>query len=205
MRGSSAMPQIGQFPGSSRTICGCIGQTYSVFETGATGATGSSAIPHFGHDPGWSCRISGCIGQVYRGPPAAAGMGALLFAGSSSAPVRQDTVRIVFEFLETAQAAEMVGRALVVERSLLVAGSTCIPHTGSVTLLIMMEGFRFRMRFFHHFFVLFGSHARTRPHRCLFCLTRVPNGEPTKPFPIFLGPRSPKSRHASQRNAVSNH
>jgi hypothetical protein len=25
-RGSSAMPQIGQCPGVSRTICGCIGQ-----------------------------------------------------------------------------------------------------------------------------------------------------------------------------------
>src|SRR5271154_6843201 len=64
-RGSSVMPQIGQLPGSERTICGCIGQTYSVFETGWIGATGSSAMPHFGHDPGWSWRTSGCIGQVY--------------------------------------------------------------------------------------------------------------------------------------------
>ncbi len=82
MRGSSVMPQIGQLPGSERTICGCIGQTYSVFETGEMGATGSSAIPHFGHDPGWSCRISGCIGHVYKGAPAATGTGAPLFAGS---------------------------------------------------------------------------------------------------------------------------
>src|SRR5258708_37240924 len=67
MRGSKVIPQIGQLPGSERTICGCIGQTYSVFETGWIGATGSSVIPHFGHDPGWFCRISGCIGQVYRG------------------------------------------------------------------------------------------------------------------------------------------
>ena len=28
--GSSAMPQIGQSPGASRTICGCIGQVYLV-------------------------------------------------------------------------------------------------------------------------------------------------------------------------------
>src|SRR5713226_10282797 len=65
-RGSNVIPQIGQLPGSERTICGCIGQTYSVFETGGIGETDSSAIPHFGHDPGWCCRISGCIGQVYR-------------------------------------------------------------------------------------------------------------------------------------------
>ena len=26
--GTSAMPQIGQLPGASRTICGCIGQVY---------------------------------------------------------------------------------------------------------------------------------------------------------------------------------
>src|ERR1039457_3016495 len=65
MRGSSVIPQIGQLPGSERTICGCIGQTYSVFEIALIGATDSSAMPHFGHDPGWSCLISGCIGQVY--------------------------------------------------------------------------------------------------------------------------------------------
>ncbi len=81
-RGSSVIPQIGQLPGSERTICGCIGQTYSVFETGWIGATGSSAIPHFGHEPGWSCRTSGCIGQVYRGAPAATCTGASLFVGS---------------------------------------------------------------------------------------------------------------------------
>src|SRR5271154_788351 len=77
-RGSSVMPQIGQLPGSERTICGCIGQTYSVFETGEIGATGSSAMPHFGHDPGWFCRISGCIGQVYEAA-SAAGFGSTRF------------------------------------------------------------------------------------------------------------------------------
>src|SRR5208282_6300982 len=80
-RGSSVIPQIGQLPGAERTICGCIGQTYSVFEAAGIGATGSSAMPHFGHDPGWSCRISGCIGHVYRGLAAAAGKGALPLAG----------------------------------------------------------------------------------------------------------------------------
>ena len=30
VRGSSAIPQIGQFPGASRMICGCIGQVHSV-------------------------------------------------------------------------------------------------------------------------------------------------------------------------------
>src|ERR1019366_10547477 len=81
-RGSNVIPQIGQLPGSERTICGCIGQTYSVFETGWIGATDSSAMPHFGHDPGWVCRISGCIGHVYRGAPAAAGRRALPFAAA---------------------------------------------------------------------------------------------------------------------------
>ena len=50
-RGSRAMPQIGQEPGSSRTISGCIGQVHSV-RVGAIASTGSSAIPHFGQLPG---------------------------------------------------------------------------------------------------------------------------------------------------------
>ncbi len=37
VRGSSAMPQIGQAPGPSRTICGCMGQVYSVRSFGAAG------------------------------------------------------------------------------------------------------------------------------------------------------------------------
>jgi hypothetical protein len=76
-RGSKVTPQIGQLPGSERTICGCIGQTYSVFEKGWVGATGSSAMPHFGHDPGWSCRISGCIGHVYGRVSAGSALGEL--------------------------------------------------------------------------------------------------------------------------------
>src|SRR5258707_15576969 len=65
VRGSSAIPQIGQEPGASRIICGCIGQVYSIFSFGAVTVTGSSAIPHFGHEPGFGARTSGCIGQGY--------------------------------------------------------------------------------------------------------------------------------------------
>ena len=64
VRGSSAIPQIGQVPGSLWTICGCIGQTHSVRMAAGVGATGSSAIPHFGQAPGLGWRTSGCIGQV---------------------------------------------------------------------------------------------------------------------------------------------
>ena len=64
VRGSRAMPQMGQSPGSSRTISGCIGQTYSVRVAGAVMVSGSSAIPHFGQLPGPSWRTSGSIGQV---------------------------------------------------------------------------------------------------------------------------------------------
>ena len=63
--GSSAIPQIGQDPGASRTICGCMGQVYSVFVTGSAATTGSSAIPHFGQSPGPCWRTSGSIGHVY--------------------------------------------------------------------------------------------------------------------------------------------
>ena len=63
-RGSSAMPQIGQLPGSSRTISGCIGQVYSTLPAANVGASASSAIPHDGHAPGLSWRTSGHIGQT---------------------------------------------------------------------------------------------------------------------------------------------
>src|SRR5215470_14857296 len=62
VRGSSAIPQIGQWPGVERTISGCIGQVYSVVET--TGDSGSKAIPHFGHAPGPDFRTSGHMGQT---------------------------------------------------------------------------------------------------------------------------------------------
>ena len=51
VRGSRAMPQIGQAPGPGRTTSGCIGQTHSVRVDGAATVTGSSAMPHFGHAP----------------------------------------------------------------------------------------------------------------------------------------------------------
>ena len=59
------MPQIGQLPGPSRTICGCIGQVYSVCFPSEITVAGSSAMPHFGQFPGPSCLISGCMEQVY--------------------------------------------------------------------------------------------------------------------------------------------
>ena len=46
------MPQMGQFPGSLRTICGCMGQTYSVRAAGGPLVIGSRAIPHLGQLPG---------------------------------------------------------------------------------------------------------------------------------------------------------
>jgi hypothetical protein len=59
------MPHIGHEPGALRTICGCIGQVYSVCFAGAGGFDLSNAIPHFGQLPGPACLISECIGQVY--------------------------------------------------------------------------------------------------------------------------------------------
>src|ERR687891_369182 len=63
--GSSAIPQIGQEPGSGRTISGCIGQTYSTRVAGAVSAAGSNAMPHLGQAPGLDSRTSGSIGQSY--------------------------------------------------------------------------------------------------------------------------------------------
>jgi hypothetical protein len=64
VRGSRAMPQMGQLPGSLRTISGCIGQTHSVRVAGSRGVSGSSAMPQLGQAPGPAWRTSGCIGQV---------------------------------------------------------------------------------------------------------------------------------------------
>src|ERR1019366_1845716 len=138
MRGSNVIPQIGQLPGSGRTICGCIGQTYSVFDSGGAGATASSAMPHFGHDPGWSCRISGCIGQVYKGasgatgvrtlPLAAAGFGAARFRKLSGSVLNLSRQRTLQKWYFV---------PLYSNDPALFAGSTCIPHTGSRTLPLM--------------------------------------------------------------------
>src|SRR4026208_643260 len=63
--GSRAIPQIGQAPGSDRTISGCMGHTYSVRVAGAAMVEGSSAMPHFGQARGLDSRTSGSIGQMY--------------------------------------------------------------------------------------------------------------------------------------------
>ena len=63
VRGSSAMPQMGQVPGSERTISGCMGQVYSVREA-ARGRSGSSAIPHEGQGTGLVSRTSGHMGHT---------------------------------------------------------------------------------------------------------------------------------------------
>ena len=44
VRGSSAMPQIGQLPGASRTISGCIGQVHSVPFGAACAGAGACAV-----------------------------------------------------------------------------------------------------------------------------------------------------------------
>ena len=85
-RGSSAIPQIGQAPGASRTISGCIGHVHSVLVTGAA-TTGSSAMPHFGQAPGPFWRTSGSIGQVYSASAATGAVGReLRAAGSAKRP-----------------------------------------------------------------------------------------------------------------------
>jgi hypothetical protein len=80
-RGSSAMPQIGQGPGLSRTISGCIGHVYSTRVAGGRKELGSRAIPHFGQLPGVSHRTSASIGQVYSMTGAFAGGAAARGAG----------------------------------------------------------------------------------------------------------------------------
>jgi hypothetical protein len=57
------MPQIGQLPGLSREISGCMGQVYSTRVAG-TGISGSSAIPQRGQALGLVDRTSGHIGQT---------------------------------------------------------------------------------------------------------------------------------------------
>ena len=64
LRGSSAIPQRGQDPGSACTISGCMGQVYSVLVGGAPVTRGSSAMPHLGQGPGPGSRTSGSIGQM---------------------------------------------------------------------------------------------------------------------------------------------
>ena len=63
VRDSRAMPQMGHDPGSERTICGCMGQVYSV-RVEASGTSGSKAMPHEGHAPGLGSWTSGHMGQT---------------------------------------------------------------------------------------------------------------------------------------------
>jgi hypothetical protein len=63
VRGSSAIPQMGQDPGPGRTTCGCIGQVYSTRDE-ITGVSRSKAMPHFGQGPGTGFRTSVHMGQT---------------------------------------------------------------------------------------------------------------------------------------------
>src|ERR1700733_4332640 len=74
VRGSSAMPQIGQEPGPGRTISGCMGQVYSV-RADTDGISGSSDIPQEGHAPALLSRTSGHIGQTKETFPDCSGSG----------------------------------------------------------------------------------------------------------------------------------
>ena len=94
VRGSSAMPQMGQVPGSERTISGCMGQTYVVCVPGMVVMIGSRAMPQRGQVPGLSWRTSGCMGQVYTvpatgAPPWVSWAGATYCAGSARNVSRQ--------------------------------------------------------------------------------------------------------------------
>ena len=63
VRGSRAMPQMGQEPGPARTISGCMGQVYSVRLAGSENS-GSRAMPQEGQAPGRDSRTFGHIGQT---------------------------------------------------------------------------------------------------------------------------------------------
>ena len=63
VRGSSAMPQIGQNPGPGRTISGCIGHVYSLRVAGKA-VSRSSAMPQLGQGPGLLARTWGHMGQT---------------------------------------------------------------------------------------------------------------------------------------------
>ena len=73
LTGSSAIPQLGQSPGSGSTTSGCIGHVY--FVTVETALTGSRAMPHCPQSAGPTLVSSGCMGQTC-GTPSAAGSGA---------------------------------------------------------------------------------------------------------------------------------
>ncbi len=112
----------------------------------AVGVIGSRAVPHSGHVPGPSCTIWGSIGQVYVVPggagvagaapwpqqASAAGGPARYFAGSA----RNFATQCVEQkwYVVPACATEPAARA----------GSTVMPHTGSITPAGSGSGSRFR-------------------------------------------------------------
>ncbi len=124
VRGSSAMPQIGQSPGASRTISGCIGQVHSVLVAGAAGSAGSSAMPHFGQAPAWSLSTSGSIGQIHfvpAGTSAGSGRGLPPSQASGSAS----------NFSLQCSEQKWIVSPRCSERIFDVATSTVMPQTGS--------------------------------------------------------------------------
>src|SRR5882757_8681328 len=152
VRGSSAMPQMGQLPGPGRTISGCIGQVHSVLVAGSCGDSGSNAIPHFGHGPGPSCLTSAHIGQTWIRSPLfpAPSVGPVDLTGASPIPcpdpsdTSPDPIGVggeerifsgfALNFAKHPGEQKKYSLPRYVNLSLAVAGSTFIPQTGSVTL-----------------------------------------------------------------------
>ncbi len=131
VRGSSAMPQIGQEPGPSRTICGCIGQVYSVRSVGAEGSVASSAMPHLGHGPGFPESTSGCMGQVYW-PDG----DAILLGPMDTKPAgREPSYRagLASNFVRHPAQQKYQVRPACSTDAVVSCGSTFIPHTGSTS------------------------------------------------------------------------
>src|SRR5438445_10231798 len=117
------MPHFGQFPGRLLPPSGCMGQVYSV-ATGTVGTIGTSAMPHFGQEPGPTCTISGCIGQVYFAPAAAGVSAGRAFAAYFSGSAWNRVAQCLLQKKYLRPACSISAAAF--------AGSTFIPHTGSM-------------------------------------------------------------------------
>ena len=116
VRGSSAMPQIGQVPGPSRTICGCMGQVYSMRSVAAEGWVGSSAIPHFGQAPALGRALRDAWGRCIERMPQGLGGSADGYQGSSLRAVV--FARVSLELCLAALGTEVPGASCVVRRML---------------------------------------------------------------------------------------
>ncbi len=105
VRGSSAMPQIGQAPGLVADDLGV--HRARVLDTHACPVerSGSSAMPHFGHEPGWSWRTSGIHRAEIFGP--------LGRGGGRSSRLLQEGLGRFLEALQAPLSAEIVGGARV--------------------------------------------------------------------------------------------